>query len=144
MGIQSRAVKSNSYFQFSRSYKLRKKKLKHSLILAMEQRKKLKVQETYEPAVNRENTRRSPSLMSSKTLQPSHVTLGFWTESDWMLFWDMFGFGPYCYSLWLEFSAMEHWSSSNWFVRTFQKRHKTQRIRISGFSFLTVGRFKAS
>jgi len=29
--------------------------------------------------------------MSSKTLQPSQVTLGFWIEFDWMLFWDMFG-----------------------------------------------------
>lgn len=44
---------------------------------------------TYEPAERRAKTKRSPSLMSSKTLQPSQVTLGFWIESDWELFWDI-------------------------------------------------------
>lgn len=42
---------------------------------------------TNEPAERRAKTRRSPSLMSSKTLQPSQVTLGFWIEPGWELFW---------------------------------------------------------
>lgn len=44
---------------------------------------------THEPDVRRAKTRRSPSLMSSKTLQPSHVTLEFCVKSDWRLFWDI-------------------------------------------------------
>lgn len=59
---------------------------------------------TYDAGERRAKIRRSPSLISSKTLQPSHVTLGFWTASLWILLPDIFELELQNY-LWSSYSA---------------------------------------
>ena len=46
----------------------------------------------YEPEVRRAKTRRSPSFISSNTLQPSQVTWAFRIGSNWTLFCDIIEF----------------------------------------------------
>lgn len=92
---QSRVVNNNSCSQFSESCTNPLTKINYKRVLEnwnlhnIRSRFIILYLRTYEPFESRAKTNRSPSLMSSKTLQPSQVTLGFRTESSWRLSWDI-------------------------------------------------------
>lgn len=80
-GTQSKAAVSNSCSRFLFSCKLPNKnstKTKNRILIHCYPKINYFKWKSYEPAVRREKRTRSPSLISSKTLHPSQVILGFW------------------------------------------------------------------
>lgn len=72
---QLKAAESSSYSQFSTSCRASNASKRDSSLIKQENTERFK--ETDAEAESRAKTRRSPSLMSSKTLHPSEVSLEF-------------------------------------------------------------------